>query len=127
MQPLPLHSQKVTVWIVGPLFSRRLVIESCKTGTVNGTRYEFIFLRNQLIAELQQRGCVDSKIFMQNGTLQHIAIPVKQLFNLHFGNDKIISRHFPTAWPPRSPDFLRVLAVGLPRRCCVGLSACELI
>ncbi|GBN41243.1 hypothetical protein AVEN_52362-1 [Araneus ventricosus] len=34
-----------------------------------------------------------------------IATPVKQLLNLHFGNDRIISRHFPTDWPPRSPDL----------------------
>ncbi|GBN95482.1 hypothetical protein AVEN_183246-1 [Araneus ventricosus] len=31
--------------------------------------------------------------------------PVKQLLNMHFGNDRIICRHFPTAWTPRSPDL----------------------
>ncbi|GBM38221.1 hypothetical protein AVEN_8282-1 [Araneus ventricosus] len=74
------------------------------TCTVNGTRCKS-FLRNQLIPALQQRGCVDITIFMQDGTPPHIATPVKQLLNLHFGNDRIISRHFPTAWPPRSPDL----------------------
>ncbi|GBN71924.1 hypothetical protein AVEN_250459-1 [Araneus ventricosus] len=49
--------------------------------------------------------CVDSTIFMQDGAPPHIATAVKQLLNLHFGNDRIISRHFPTAWPPRSPDL----------------------
>ncbi|GBM90324.1 hypothetical protein AVEN_116314-1 [Araneus ventricosus] len=34
-----------------------------------------------------------------------LATPVKQLLNLHFVNDRIISRHFKTAWPPRSPDL----------------------
>ncbi|GBO01369.1 hypothetical protein AVEN_275664-1 [Araneus ventricosus] len=72
--------------------------------TVNGTRYESL-LRNHLIRALQQRGCVDTTIFMQVGASQHIAIPVKQLLNLHFGNDRIISRHFPTTWPPWSPDL----------------------
>ncbi|GBN36732.1 hypothetical protein AVEN_26635-1 [Araneus ventricosus] len=48
---------------------------------------------------------------MQEGAPPHIATPVKQLLNLHFGNDRIIIRHFPTAWPPRSSglnpcDFL---------------------
>ncbi|GBM06734.1 hypothetical protein AVEN_62983-1 [Araneus ventricosus] len=62
-------------------------------------------LRNQLFPALQQRGCVDSKIFMQDSAPPHIATPVKQLLNLHFGNDRIISRHFPTAWPPRSSDL----------------------
>ncbi|GBM90436.1 hypothetical protein AVEN_124684-1 [Araneus ventricosus] len=42
---------------------------------------------------------------MQDGAPPHIATPVKQLLNLHFGNDRIISGHFPTAWPPRSPDL----------------------
>ncbi|GBM69974.1 hypothetical protein AVEN_142995-1 [Araneus ventricosus] len=42
---------------------------------------------------------------MQDGAPLHIATPVKQLLNLHFGNDRIISRHFPTAWPPQSPDL----------------------
>ncbi|GBL93142.1 hypothetical protein AVEN_216491-1 [Araneus ventricosus] len=42
---------------------------------------------------------------MQDSALPHIATPVKQLLNLHFGNDRIISRHFATAWPPRSPDL----------------------
>ncbi|GBM02659.1 hypothetical protein AVEN_258959-1 [Araneus ventricosus] len=74
------------------------------TCTVNGTRYEYL-LRNQLIPALQQRGCVDSTIFMQDGAPLNIATPVKQLLNLHFGNDIIIRLHFPTAWPPRSPDL----------------------
>ncbi|GBM82609.1 hypothetical protein AVEN_255413-1 [Araneus ventricosus] len=72
--------------------------------TVNGTRYESL-LNNQLIPALQQSGCVDSIIFMLDGAPLHIATPVKQLLNLHFGNHRIISRHFPTAWPPRSPDL----------------------
>ncbi|GBN45640.1 hypothetical protein AVEN_99127-1 [Araneus ventricosus] len=70
------------------------------TCTVNGTRYES-FLRNQLIPALKQRGCRDSTFYMQDVALPHIATPVKQLLNLHFGSEKIVSRHFPTAWPPR--------------------------
>ncbi|GBM08385.1 hypothetical protein AVEN_108380-1 [Araneus ventricosus] len=62
------------------------------------TRYEFL-LRNQLIPALQQR---EWQYFYAP---PHIATPVKQLFNLHFGNDRIISHHFPTAWSPRSPDL----------------------
>ncbi|GBN11659.1 hypothetical protein AVEN_102859-1 [Araneus ventricosus] len=42
---------------------------------------------------------------MQDGAPPHIATPVKQLLNLHFGNDRIICNHFPTACPPRSPDL----------------------
>ncbi|GBM41523.1 hypothetical protein AVEN_32328-1 [Araneus ventricosus] len=74
------------------------------TCTVSGTRYESL-LRNHLIPALQQRGCVDSTIFAQDGASPHIATSVKQLLNLHFGNDRIISRHFSTAWPPPSSDL----------------------
>ncbi|GBM81046.1 hypothetical protein AVEN_56752-1 [Araneus ventricosus] len=48
---------------------------------------------------------MDSTIFMQDGAPPHIATPLKQLLSLYFGNDIIISRHFPTAWAPRSPDL----------------------
>ncbi|GBL84392.1 hypothetical protein AVEN_117161-1 [Araneus ventricosus] len=98
-QPLPLHSQKVTAWcgftatfIVGPFFFEEIGPSGIVTCTFNGTRYESL-LRNQLILAVQQRGCVDCPIFMQDGAPPHIATPVKQLLNLHFGNDRIISRH----------------------------------
>ncbi|GBN64344.1 hypothetical protein AVEN_108990-1 [Araneus ventricosus] len=65
------------------------------TCIVNGTRNESLS-RNQLIPALQQRGCVDTTIFMQDGTPPHISTPVKQLMNLHFGNDRINNRDFPT-------------------------------
>ncbi|GBL95165.1 hypothetical protein AVEN_110553-1 [Araneus ventricosus] len=111
MQPLPLHSQKVTVWcgftaaiIVGLFFFEEIGLSVSVTCTVNGTRYESL-LRNQLIPALQQHRCVDSTIFMQDGAPLHITTPLKQLLNLHFGNDRIIRHHFQIAWPPRSPDL----------------------
>ncbi|GBL77783.1 hypothetical protein AVEN_152987-1 [Araneus ventricosus] len=42
---------------------------------------------------------------MQDGVPSHIANPVKRLFSMHFGNDRIISHHFRTNWPPRYPDL----------------------
>ncbi|GBN40210.1 hypothetical protein AVEN_192945-1 [Araneus ventricosus] len=42
---------------------------------------------------------------MQDGAPSHISTKVKQLLNLHFGKERIISRHFPTAWPSRSHDL----------------------
>ncbi|GBN41794.1 hypothetical protein AVEN_119727-1 [Araneus ventricosus] len=42
---------------------------------------------------------------MQYGAPPYIATPMKKLLNLHFGNDRIISRHFSTTWPLRSPDL----------------------
>ncbi|GBL84397.1 hypothetical protein AVEN_117165-1 [Araneus ventricosus] len=103
MQSLPLHSQKVTAWcgftaafIVGSFFLEEIGPSGPVTCTVNGTRYESL-LRNQLIPPLQQRERVDSTICMQDGAAPHIATPVKQMLNLHFGNVRIISRHFATA------------------------------
>ncbi|GBN90917.1 hypothetical protein AVEN_239312-1, partial [Araneus ventricosus] len=65
---------------------------------------------------------------MQDGAPPHIAATVKQLLNLHFGNGRIISRHFLTAWPPRSPDLnpCDFWLWRLTKRCCVRESNCEL-
>ncbi|GBL79543.1 hypothetical protein AVEN_18127-1 [Araneus ventricosus] len=78
MQPLPLHSQKVTVWcgfsaafIVGPFFFEEIGLPGPVTCTVNGTRHESL-LQNQLIPALQQRGFVGSTIFMQDSAPPHI-------------------------------------------------------
>lgn len=109
--PVPLHPTKVTVWcgftasfIIGPYFFEETGASGPVTCTVTGKRYECL-LRNHVIPALQQRGCVDEVIFMQDGAPPHIANPVKQLLKRHFGNARIISRRFPTAWPSRSPDL----------------------
>ncbi|GBO25965.1 hypothetical protein AVEN_131382-1 [Araneus ventricosus] len=53
IQPLPLHSQKVTVWcgftaafMVGPFFFEEIGLSGPVTCTVNGTRYKSL-LRKQ--------------------------------------------------------------------------------
>ncbi|GBN44701.1 hypothetical protein AVEN_44808-1 [Araneus ventricosus] len=101
-QPLPLHSEKVSMWcwftvsfIVGPFLFEEVSPEGPVTCTVNGLCYECL-LRNHVIPELQECTCMDNTIFMQDGARPHIANPVKRLLNIHFGNDRIISRHFPT-------------------------------
>ncbi|GBO03411.1 hypothetical protein AVEN_87946-1 [Araneus ventricosus] len=53
-------------FILGPFFFEEIGPSGPVTCTVNGTRYESL-LRNQLIPALQQRGCVVSTIFMQDG------------------------------------------------------------
>ncbi|GBN75379.1 hypothetical protein AVEN_8064-1 [Araneus ventricosus] len=110
-QPVPLYPAKGTVWcgftasfIIGPYFFEETGALGPVTVTVTGQRYECL-LRNHVIPTLQQRGCVDRIIFMQDGAPPHIANPVKQLLKRHFGNARIISRQFPTAWPSRSPDL----------------------
>ncbi|GBM51594.1 hypothetical protein AVEN_834-1 [Araneus ventricosus] len=42
---------------------------------------------------------------MQDGAPPHIANLVNELLTMHFVNDRINSRHFPTNWTPRSPDL----------------------
>jgi hypothetical protein len=109
--PVPLHSAKVTVWcgftasfILGPYFFEERGPAGPVTCTVNGRRYESL-LRTDVIPALRQRGCVGGTVFMQDGAPPHIALPVKRLLTEHFGDTRVISRNFPTAWPPRSPDL----------------------
>jgi hypothetical protein len=35
----------------------------------------------------------------------HVGNQVKDFLHAHFTEDRIISRHFKNAWPPRSPDL----------------------
>ena len=41
---------------------------------------------------------------MQDGTPPHVGASIKHLLSQQFG-DRVISRHFPFPWPPRSPDL----------------------
>ncbi|GBM43034.1 hypothetical protein AVEN_127171-1 [Araneus ventricosus] len=36
----------------------------------------------------------------------HIDCHVKKLLRQHFTDAQVMSRHFPTAWPPHSPDII---------------------
>ncbi|GBM14970.1 hypothetical protein AVEN_116611-1 [Araneus ventricosus] len=81
-QPVSLHSKTVTVWcgftasfIVGPFFFEDIGPVTC---TVNGILNETL-MRNHLIPALQQRECVGSTDFMQDGAPPHIANPAKRL------------------------------------------------
>ncbi|KAJ4435567.1 hypothetical protein ANN_18183 [Periplaneta americana] len=69
--------------------------------TVNGERY-YSMLQNFVISRLRNHD-MENIIFMQDGSPPHIFIPAKQLITQIFG-DRVISRHFPTMWPPRPPD-----------------------
>ncbi|GBO01225.1 hypothetical protein AVEN_35484-1 [Araneus ventricosus] len=78
-QPVPLHSEKVTVWygltasfIVAPFFFKEVGPVTC---TVTGVHYESL-LRKLVIPTLQQRASVCSTIFMQDGAPPHNSNPV---------------------------------------------------
>lgn len=95
-----LHPQRVTVWCG---FSTRFILPPMfleEGETVTAERYLTI-LRDHMLPNIPRRQKV---IFMQDGAAPHVAKSVKQFLLNHFGAD-IISRDFPNAWPPRSPDL----------------------
>ncbi|GBM43352.1 hypothetical protein AVEN_166096-1 [Araneus ventricosus] len=49
--------------------------------------------------------CLQDFIFLQDGAPPHIDHRIKKLLRQHLTDARVISRHFPTAWPPRSPDI----------------------
>ncbi|GFX04249.1 hypothetical protein TNCV_3973981 [Trichonephila clavipes] len=56
-------------------------------------------------ANTSERKCLQITIFMQVGATLHIGCQIKVLLNANFGDNRVISRHFPDAWPSRSPDL----------------------
>ena len=75
-------------------------------------------LQQSIIPALQARQCDTTTVFMQNGVPPHIAHCMKQLLCIccHFGDDRIISLKFPTAWPSKSFDLNDwFLTMGIPQ------------
>jgi hypothetical protein len=99
---VPLHSQRVTVWMgigfdgwVGPFFF---------TETVNAQRY-LTMLQEQVIPALQHFPRFNELIFMQDGAPPHWATSVRNLLNATFPM-RWMGRGSPAhPWPPRSPDI----------------------
>ena len=85
----------MALFIIGLYFFEETGALGPVTFTVTGMLYECLFNRH-IIRAFQHRACVDRIISMQDSAPPHIANPVKQLLKRHFGNTKIISRHFPT-------------------------------
>ncbi|GFX03738.1 uncharacterized protein TNCV_2113101 [Trichonephila clavipes] len=110
-QEIPLHSPKVTVWcgftatfILGPFLTTRNGPVTC---TVTARRYKNM-LGNFVAPQMLQHQCLDSITFMQDGAPPHIGLCVQQVLRQHFTNDRVVSRAFPTAWPPRSQILIPV-------------------
>ncbi|GFT57444.1 uncharacterized protein TNCV_4515411 [Trichonephila clavipes] len=74
------------------------------TATVTSERYADM-LQNRIIPSLADKHQLERTIFMQDGAPPHIARHVKDLLRRSFGDDRVLSRHFHHAWPPRSPDL----------------------
>ncbi|GFT34964.1 uncharacterized protein TNCV_786771 [Trichonephila clavipes] len=107
----PLHYENVTVWVgfttstvIGPFFFEEMLDSGFVTATVTGERYADM-LQNRIILSLADKHLLERTIFMQDGAPPHIARRVKDLLRRSFGDDRVLSRHFHHAWPPRSPDL----------------------
>ncbi|GBM85638.1 hypothetical protein AVEN_33355-1 [Araneus ventricosus] len=59
----------------------------------------------QDIPALQERECLETAVFMQDGAPSQISRPILALHRAHFGNERVISRSFLPIWPPRSLDL----------------------
>ena len=70
---------------------------------ITAVRY-WNMLQDMVIPDLQQRECFATKTFQQDGT-PHVESEVQNSIWRHFTEDRIISRAFPTRWPPRSFDL----------------------
>ncbi|GBM94405.1 hypothetical protein AVEN_122522-1 [Araneus ventricosus] len=79
-----------------------------------GQRYRYV-LRYFVIPLLQQHGCLQDVIFLQDGVPSHIDRLVKQLLRHHFTDSRVISSPFPTACPLHSSDIITAdFFVGFP-------------
>ncbi|GBM45234.1 hypothetical protein AVEN_63841-1 [Araneus ventricosus] len=86
------------------VFFEEITANGIQTCSITGQRYRDM-PRNFVIPQLQQRGCLQDIFFMQDGAPPHIDRRVKQLLTQYFSDARVISHHFPTALPPRSPDI----------------------
>ncbi|GBN09994.1 hypothetical protein AVEN_250132-1 [Araneus ventricosus] len=84
------------------IFFEEITVNGIQTCSVIGQRCRDM-LRDFVIPQLQQSRCLQDIIFKQDGVPPHINRRVKQLLRQHFTDARVISRHFPTAWPSRSP------------------------
>ncbi|GFU59386.1 transposable element tc3 transposase [Trichonephila clavipes] len=107
----PLHSDYVTAWcrftaefILGHFFFEILTPQGPERCSVTSPRYREL-LQQQVIPALQERQCLQTTIFMQDGATPHIARQVKALLSVNLGDNHVTSRHFPDARPSRSPDL----------------------
>ncbi|GBO30284.1 hypothetical protein AVEN_199245-1 [Araneus ventricosus] len=87
------------------VFFEKITANGIQTCSLTKQRYRDM-LGDFLFPQLQQRGCLQDIIFMQDGALPHTDRCVKQLLRQHFTDALVISRHFfLKKRPPRSPDI----------------------
>ncbi|GBN26490.1 hypothetical protein AVEN_61563-1 [Araneus ventricosus] len=106
-----LHPDYITAWcrftvdfILGPFFFKENTPHGLQRCSITAARYCEL-LQQQVIPALQERECLETTVFMQDGAPPHIARSVQVLLRALFGDDRVISGSFQTAWLPRSPDM----------------------
>ncbi|GFX75945.1 long-chain-fatty-acid--CoA ligase 5 [Trichonephila clavipes] len=57
------------------------------------------------VGDSQERQCLQTTIFMQDGATAHIGRQIKALLSANFGNNCVVSRHFLDAWSSLSLDL----------------------
>ena len=62
-------------------------------------------LKDYLIPNLKKHKKFSTTIFQQDGATPHTALNTKEFLKREFGEDAVISRGFPFAWPGYSPDL----------------------
>ena len=80
---------------MGPAFSNNA---KCK-------RYEKLSLK-KFISTFKLSSCLDTFIFLLNGTSPHKAKPVMYLLKRHFRSDRFMSRYFPSDMTSRSSNLI---------------------
>lgn len=91
-------------FVIGPYFYQEFDHNGdLATVTVNSERY-LEMLQDFVVPRLEEMDMVDTVTFQQDGAPPHIGRDVTAYLRHVFG-DRIISRGFPDAWPPRSPDL----------------------
>ena len=92
-------------FILDPYFYQEFAENgNLRSVTVNGAQY-CEMLEDYVIPQLAEMEVLDDAIWMQDGAPAHTTRVVTDLLRREFGNNRVISRKFPLAWPARSPDL----------------------
>jgi hypothetical protein len=98
----PLHSPKVTVWC--GLSADSILPPYFFDSNVNAENYSNMIL-TYAIPELKKKRKFSHAILQQDGATPHTSLATRAMLKRQFGEERIISLHFPQTWPPRSPDI----------------------
>ena len=85
-------------FILDPFFFERVTPRGPVRCTVMSARYENILMQH-VIPTLQERNCVETTVFMQDGAPPYIGRQVQRELHETFTDERIISRSFPNPWP----------------------------